>query len=263
MSKAELARLMLQWRLEADGAPFRTSTSLLAPVRRDGAAAMLKLPEGDDEAGGAAALAWFGGEGAVRLLAVEGTAQLMERAEGDLLVTRVAAGKDDEASAVIGETLTRLHAPRPGPLPSLTPLPHRLRSLFAAPDEGPVGRAQRQARCLLADAPPAVVLHGDLHHENIVHDRERGWLAIDPKGLIGERTYDYANSLANPVSLPQIVLQPGRLPRQAAILAQTGGLELDRLMRWVFVHAALAACWSREAGQDDRHWLAVAELACP
>jgi streptomycin 6-kinase len=30
-----------------------------------------------------------------------------------------------------------------------------------------------------------VLLHGDLHHHNILLDHKRGWIAIDPKGVIG------------------------------------------------------------------------------
>jgi hypothetical protein len=43
-----------------------------------------------------------------------------------------------------------------------------------------------------------VVLHGDMHHENILKFSSRGWLAIDPKGLVGERGFDYANIFCKP-----------------------------------------------------------------
>lgn len=262
MATPDLDRLMADRRLTADGAPFETATSWLAPVRRDGAPAMLKLARGEDERGGSAALEWFGGEGAVRLLAADGPAQLLERACGsESLIDWVGAGRDDEASAVIATVLGKLHRPRAAALPDLTPLEIRLRALLASTEGGLLAEGRDEARRLLANAPAPQVLHGDIHHENIVHDTARGWLAIDPKGLWGERTYDYANSLANPIRHPQIVLAPGRLQRQAAILATIGELDLQRLLHWTFVHSVLAACWSREDGGDDRHWLAVAELA--
>ena len=63
------------------------------------------------------------------------------------------------------------------------------------------------------------VLHGDIHHHNI-RQSSRGWLAFDPKGLVGERTYDCANTLCNPV-MPELVHNETRLLTNAAILADT------------------------------------------
>jgi streptomycin 6-kinase len=51
------------------------------------------------------------------------------------------------------------------------------------------------AHALLAAPREITVLHGDIHHDNILHFGERGWLAIDPKGLIGERRSCYTRSL--------------------------------------------------------------------
>lgn len=43
-----------------------------------------------------------------------------------------------------------------------------------------------------------MVLHGDVHHGNVLNFGARGWLAIDPRGLVGERAFDHANLLCNP-----------------------------------------------------------------
>ena len=48
--------------------------------------------------------------------------------------------------------------------------------------------------------------------------QSRGWLAFDPKGLVGERTYDCANTLCNP-GMPELVHNETRLLTNAAILA--------------------------------------------
>jgi streptomycin 6-kinase len=57
---------------------------------------------------------------------------------------------------------------------------------------------QSVANVLLSSPQDEVVLHGDLHHGNILDFGTRGWLAIDPKGLLGERGFDYANIFTNP-----------------------------------------------------------------
>lgn len=50
----------------------------------------------------------------------------------------------------------------------------------------------------MADPHDVVVLHGDIHHGNVLDGGERGWRAIDPKGLLGERTFDFVNILLAP-----------------------------------------------------------------
>jgi streptomycin 6-kinase len=58
----------------------------------------------------------------------------------------------------------------------------------------------------------------------------RGWLAIDPKGLIGERYFDYANMFCNPDY--EMATAPGRLTRQLQVVAQAAELEPRRLLTW-------------------------------
>jgi streptomycin 6-kinase len=253
--------------LSADGAAFSTSTSHLYPVRFDGRPAMLKVVTHPDERNGAAALAWFAGHGAVEVLAVDGDALLMARAEGAMdLADSVGRGEDDAATRIICGVVRALHAPRASSPPAgLTPLTRRFRSLFstaeaAGADEHYVAAAAT-ARRLLAEPLNTVVLHGDIHHENILRDPRGGWAAIDPKGLIGEATYDYANTLENPIAHKDVVLAPGRLRRQAEIIAETASLELRRLLEFTFAYAALSECWGVEDGNASCYALAVSKIA--
>jgi len=121
-------------------------------------------------------------------------------------------------------------------------------------------RAATIARSLLTSPQEMRVLHGDIHHENILHDKGRGWLAIDPKGLVGERTYEVANMLCNPISLPDIVHNPKRIEAQARILADALDLDMRRLLRFGFAHACLSASWALEEGRDPAFRLTCAEL---
>lgn len=45
--------------------------------------------------------------------------------------------------------------------------------------------------------PKPYLLHGDLHHENILRSGPDGWLAIDPKGVIGPRVMECGRFLHN------------------------------------------------------------------
>lgn len=75
------------------------------------------------------------------------------------------------------------------------------------------------AEQLLSDHQKTRVLHGDIHHYNIKNSPRR-WLAFDPKGVIGERTYDCANALCNPV-MPELVHNETRLLNNAGFLPMT------------------------------------------
>jgi streptomycin 6-kinase len=250
------------WRLTPDGEPFVSLAGVLMPVSLQGQPAMLKIAQGGEERRGAHLMVWWGGEGAARVLAHDGDALLLERATGDRSLAAFAhGGRDDEASRILVAAAARLHAPRAASPPTLVPLERWFAALEpAAEREGGIFRTSAAtARKLLAEPRDVVALHGDIHHGNVLDFGPRGWLAIDPKGLIGERGYDFANIFCNPD--PEIAAAPGRLSRQATRIAAAAGLERRRLVQWVLAYAGLSAAWSLEDGDDPRLALTVAELA--
>lgn len=252
-----------KWGLTADGALIHTPGSILVPVCRESVAAMLKVAFVDEERRGAAAMVWWGGEGAARVLAHDDDALLMERAQGNRpLVTMAQSGRDDEATRILCAAANALHAPRQEPRPStLVPLPRWFQALEPAADRlGGVFRlAAATARELLAEPREIVALHGDIHHGNILDFGPRGWLAIDPKGVLGEHGFDFANIFCNPDF--EIATGPGRLARQAAIVAEAARLDRARLLQWILAYAGLSAAWSLEDGDDPQLALTVAEIA--
>jgi streptomycin 6-kinase len=253
---------LARWGLTPDGEPIVTQNSRLLPVRRGGVPAMLKIAVEEEERRGAAAMIWWGGDGAARVLAHEGDALLLERAQGQASLAEMArTGRDDEASRIMCAVAARLHAPRDRPPPSLVPLSRWFEALEpAAVRHGGVLRlAAATARALLAEPRDRVVLHGDIHHGNVLDAGPRGWVTVDPKGLVGERGFDFANIFCNPD--PEIATAPGRLARQAHVVADAAGLERARLLRWVIAYAGLSAAWTLGERGDPRPALPVAELA--
>jgi streptomycin 6-kinase len=103
------------------------------------------------------------------------------------------------------------------------------------------------------------VLHGDIHHGNILDFGERGWLVIDPKGLIGERGFDYANLFCNPDH--GTATAPGRLVRQVEVVSEAAGLERRRLLQWILAWAGLSAVWHLSDGTTPETALEAAQLA--
>lgn len=253
---------LARWGLVPDGTPITTHSSRLLPVLRDGEPAMLKVAHAPEERAGARVMAWWAGDGAARVLAHAGDALLLERATGSGSLAEMArGGQDDEATRILCGAAARLHAPRNRPAPELVPLARWFRALqpASAAHGGILSRSARAARELLADPQDVVVLHGDLHHDNVLDFGARGWLAIDPKGLIGERAFDFANLFLNPDR--QTATAPGRLARQVDVVADAAGLERGRLLRWITAYAGLSAAWSLEDGGDPSLALAVAEVA--
>ena len=255
-----------RWRLVPDGAPIATLNSRLLPVRRCGQAAVLKVPSEEERVGGAL-MAWWAGDGAAAVLAHDDAALLLERAEGTASLADMARkGRDDEACRILCAVAARLHAPRDTPVPNLTTLADWFRSLMAAAPagDGVLARCADTARSLLAAPRELGVLHGDLHHENVLDFGSGGWRAIDPKGLIGERGFDFATLFRNPdgadPSRP-VAIVPERFRRRVDVVAEAAGLERDRLLRWVLASAGLSAAWSLEDGLSPEIALTVAELA--
>lgn len=273
-----LQHYLSAWGLSAPQFITQTHTSQIYSVRYQDETCILKLlaPNETEEQVGALALAHFAGRGAVRLWRHDEGAQLMEYAQGDELVTIVERGEDAAATRIIAEVIQELHA---APL-DLDHLPQGLfglerwfRALFTkARADKSAGiasiylRGAALAERLLADPREIRVLHGDIHHQNI-RGSARGWLAFDPKGLIGERTYDCANTLCNPVitELTELVHNESRLLNNAGILAEALKIELPRLLAYTYAYACLSGSWSHSIGVwEEEEWaLKVAAIVEP
>ncbi|WP_019204442.1 aminoglycoside phosphotransferase family protein [Tsukamurella sp. 1534] len=258
------AALFPRWGLAPDGPPFATPGGLLQPVRYRGRPAMLKRADTAEERAGARVLRWWNGDGAAAVYESDGDTVLMERATGgrDLLAMAL-DGHDDEATRILCRTVEHLHRPRPGgPDTALSPLRPWFASLREAHGADPrFARSWAVADELLAAPRDEVVLHGDVHHRNVLDFGDRGWLAIDPKAVSGERGFDYANLLTNPELVT--AADPRRFRRQLDVIVEAAALERERLLRWVIAFAGLSAAWFAEDGerQELERDFAVADLA--
>lgn len=244
------------WGLRPDGAPFVTpyAGSRLLPVRHGTEPAMLKLAASEDERRGARVMVWWGGEGAAPVLAHSGEALLMGRADGSRVLARM---PDEEAFPILCDAVAALHRSRPD-RPATPPLSDLFQALLRS-DEPRLAGPKSVAVTLLADPHDPVLLHGDIHHGNVLDFGERGWLAIDPWGYVGERAYDYANILRNPDL--ERVCEPGRLERGIWEIARLAELDAARLRLWIYAHAGLSAAWDLMDGHDpSRSWFVIERI---
>jgi streptomycin 6-kinase len=266
MNDPILAPYIDRWHLTPDGETIVTPAARLLPVMRDGVPAMLKIVTLDEAKRGSELLPWWDGQGAARVYEMDGDAILMERGHRSL-VALVRDGRDDEATHILCDAVAALHMPRRKPPPDgLVSL-----DIWFAP-LGPLAQrrggwlvhAEKAAQSLLATPRDIVPLHGDIHHENVLDFGERGWLAIDPHGVIGERGFDYANIFCNPdLGDPSLSVarDKARFRRRLEIVTERSGLERQRLLTWILAWCGLSAAWFIEDGMSADIDHAVAQLA--
>jgi streptomycin 6-kinase len=259
---ATLDEYRRRWLLTPDGAPFTTPSSHLQPVLRHGERAMLKVARIEEEANGCRLLAWWDGSGAARVLELDHHAAVIEWG-GDSLAGHTAAD-DDRATRILCDVAATLHAASAERFATrpvgLIPLDVWFRSLFERTDaDAFYARAAATARRLLAGRGDEVVLHGDLHHGNVLDFGERGWLSIDPKFLVGRRVFDYTNILCNPSQ----DLAERQFDRRVELVAELAGIPTAALLEWTVAWTGLSASWFAEDGNanDEHRVLRIGALA--
>lgn len=256
------AKYLDLWELASDGDPIVTSSSFLLPVRQRGMPAMLKVATDAEEKRGSCLLSWWEGRGAAIVMARADDAVLLERAQSNRSLAELTrCGRDDQATQIICATVAALHLPRASVPPELISLEQWFEDLGAAADRysGIIAKSATMATKLLSDPRDITVLHGDIHHGNILDFGQRGWLAIDPKGLLGERYFEYANLFCNPEH--DTATTPSHFKRRLALVTAAANLDRARLLQWILSWAGLSAVWLLDDGASCETRIAIAEMA--
>lgn len=253
---ALLREIAERWSLTLES-PFQDlSYNYVAPVTvSDGGHAVLKVGVPDKERlAEIEALPHYGG-GMVRVLTSDAAlgALLLERLEpGEPLSILTESGKDGEAAIIAARLMRAAWRPAPDGLdvPSVSDWAAgfaKMRRRYNG-ETGPlppdlVEQAERDFAEFTA-SEPTVLLHGDLHHGNILSAQRAPWIAIDPKGLAGPRGYDAGNFLRSYVeTLPDA---KRGLDRRLDIFSSELEMDRETLRRWAFAQAVLSAWWSIE-----------------
>ena len=216
-----------------------------------------------------ATLRLFNGEGACRLIDYDEEKywMLLEWLKPGVMLATL---KDDEqATTIAAEVMQKIWKPAPEDdvfirLSDWFDGLKRLRARFNG-GTGPltrklVERAERAAKDFFIENYRPVLMHGDFHHFNILSS-ERGWLIIDPKGVIGPACYEVAPLLMNPWG----DLSGGKdyrrmTKRRIDILHERLGFERQRIREWGVAHAVLSAWWGIEENTGWEYSLAFAEM---
>lgn len=125
-----------------------------------------------------------------------------------------------------------------------------------------INHAASLGKALLKSSVRKYVLHGDLHHDNVLSFGS-SWVAIDPKGIIGEIEFEAAGfDFIHESELSNKDI-PGLLSQRTESLAKKLQIDPYRLRNWVFIRLVLAACWMIEDGGDPGAFLNLALVSFP
>ena len=125
-------------------------------------------------------------------------------------------------------------------------------------DKKLVERVETLVKDFFVENHKPVLMHGDFHHYNVLSS-ERGWLVIDPKGVIGPAGYEVGPFLLNPWGdLLKIDHHLQRTKRRIDILHEQLGFERERIREWGLAHAILSSWWNME---DHEDWQYASEFA--
>lgn len=199
----------------------------------------------------AKALAAFANYGAVKVLAHTKEALLLQRAvSGNLLKAKFPKGNQN-AIKIACDVAKRLHQ---APLPKGNHFPHIKDWVATLDKEWNIPRlhlkkARSLKNILLETQNTSVLLHGDLHQDNILSNGN-DWLIIDPKGVIGYPINEMWAFVEDPKS-------------DLLFISQYFGFNHDDVIQWYYVHLVLAACWQVEDHLNPTIFLNLAESILP
>lgn len=261
-----------KWSIKVSS-PFKLTYNYVAPaVREDGTDVVLKMgfPEEREFQTEIDALEAFGGRGIENIFEAD-------RENGVILIERLVPGvpvselNDDDATIKIALVIKKLHITPPVnhnfiTVSEWTQDLFNIRERFQG-DTGPlpeylIDKAQYLFTELINSQSTPVLLHGDLHHDNVLSSERDNWLAIDPKGVVAEPCYETAAMLRNPGGRVMKQSNPGEfIKRRIEILSEELNFEPERIRKWAIAQTVLSAVWSiDENGKGWEEAVSIAEV---
>ncbi len=197
------------------------------------------------------ALIAFARHGAVNVVASSKGILILERSIPGISLKADLLSKDQNAISIACGAMKRLHQaplPKAGQFPLYTDWLMILDKDWNIPAKY-LNKARLLRDRLLATSTQNVLLHGDLHHDNILQNGV-DWLVIDPKGVIGDPVNEVWTFIMD-------------MENDTQFVANYFGFELQAVRDWYFVHLVLAACWNLEDNIDAQLFIALAAKAYP
>jgi streptomycin 6-kinase len=234
---------------------LETESSLIAIGQQKGRGVVLKvLKKPGDE--------WHAGE-IIRAFDRNGVVDVYEHVPGAMLLEQLTPGtplvrvaldrSDDEATAVLADVIQRMSPSQIPPNCATVADWAKGFARYIASDDvqipaALVDRASVLYAELCATQQTPRLLHGDLQHYNVLWDERRGWIAIDPKGVVAELEYEIGAIMRNPTERPDLFMSRAIVERRLEHFARALNIDYARALSWTFAQAVLSAIWSVEDG---------------
>ncbi|HBR71026.1 TPA: hypothetical protein DIC20_05395 [Candidatus Dependentiae bacterium] len=250
--------------------PFTHNLLFSALSSRYNCAVILKIfPSRKDFLHEQRALEYFNGIGCAQLIDydTEKCGLLLEEIKPGTQLSTFFPREEDKATEYAAQVIKKLHS-KPLAASQFKNFPKinnwlNLLNTFKDDKMSPIllQKAQTLAQKLLNSQGDLYLLHGDLHHENILKHND-SWIAIDPKGVIGELAYEFGAFIRNPI--PALLEQRNPLEimlNRALHFSTAFGINKQQILEWSFVQAVLAACWAIQGNsQSPDYWIKIAQM---
>ena len=239
------------------GKPFENAycNFVVDAVTNNGKKVVLKLgfPESEIHTEQEALLA-FSGRKSVNVLGrnKKYCAILLQRVTPGYDLTTIT--NDDEATSIAAEVMKEL----PAEVPSKHTLETTVELLNVIERIGPnhplpntmLEKARKIAQKLYQTKKTEKLLHGDMHHNNILYDEDEGWIAIDPQGVIGDPISEVGMYFLNPHGIAEDPNLEEKFLKRAEIFSEVLECDINRVFGWAFVQCVISCCWSVEDNED-------------
>lgn len=262
-----------KWSIKA-GASFNLSYNYVAgAIKENGTEVVIKIgfPEDKEFISELETLPLFNSKGMVKQLRQDKNqaVMLLERIKPGIPVATLDDDKATEAMAIV---MQNFWAADPSPNNHIVKVFEwakgfqKLRDKFSGSNsplpKNLVDRAEAVYLELSRSNDSQFLLHGDLHHDNVISATREPFLAIDPKGIIGPKERETAPILMNPKGFILKNANPkALLRRRIAILSNVLGLEKEKITAWGFAQTVLSIIWTLEDhNRVDEERLAIANI---
>ncbi len=258
-----VGKIAENWSLSVEKPFLNLSFNFVAPcICADGSQAVLKIGyRGEDSEifSEAKLLRLFDGKGTVKLLRFDKNycALLLERLIPGANLIEICQQNDAAATAIAIDVMRKLWQKKPPEYQNFPRLEKWTNGLQKAENTSFPARFISKARNnfdeLFALSKQNFLLHGDLHHENILSAEREPFLAIDPKGIIGDIGYDISVFLNNPLGWVLSQSNPQKfLTSRVEQFAEAFKIEPQNLRKWAFAQMVLSAWWTFE--ENGKRW---------
>jgi len=264
------SRYIDYWKLSEPTHIAQTFTGNLYKVNSSYGKAVLKIFTEvgiKDEIGGTDFLKNTQGKGSVKLFESDERAQLLEFLPGSNLYEFSKNGEEEKATDFFIKIIKNISSAEIKYSNGLLPLeklfdafervsyPKHLESLLTNGKELAYQLASTQTK--------KVLLHGDLHHENVMKTKNGDFVCFDPKGIVGDPSYELGTTLKNPWDYPEISHNIDLYRERVDNFSDELYLPKDRIVGFSYVHLCLSVLWGVEDGNDFSHQEAVLKMIEP